>query len=108
MPLRGFDPKAGRAYLRARLKRYNLPPVSDEHLDRLVQQVNGNPLGLRLAAQVFAREGLAGVEETSAASAFPRRSRKNASKDCCTRASSNTWTTRISRNSRILGSSCVA
>ena len=63
MPLRGFDPVAGRAYLRARLKKYDLPPVSDEHLDRLVQQVNGNPLGLRLAAQVFAREGLAGVEE---------------------------------------------
>jgi hypothetical protein len=28
-----------------------------------VQQVNGNPLGLRLAAQVFAREGLTGVEQ---------------------------------------------
>jgi hypothetical protein len=63
MPLRGFDPVAGRAYLRARLKPYDLPPVSDEQLDRLVQQVNGNPLGLRLAAQVFAREGLKGVEE---------------------------------------------
>jgi cellulose synthase operon protein C len=63
MPLGGFDPVAGRAYLRARLKPYQLPPVSDAHLDRLVQQVNGNPLGLRLAAQVFAREGLAGVEE---------------------------------------------
>jgi hypothetical protein len=63
MPLQGFDARAGRAYLRARLKKYDLPPVSDEHLDRLVQQVNGNPLGLRLAAQVFAREGLAGVEE---------------------------------------------
>ena len=64
MPLRGFDPVAGRAYLRARLKNGdNLPPVSDAQLDRLVQQVNGNPLGLRLAAQVFEREGLAGVEE---------------------------------------------
>ena len=59
----GFDAVAGRAYLRARLQRYDLPPVSDEHLDRLVEQVDGNPLGLRLAAQVFAREGLAGVEE---------------------------------------------
>lgn len=62
MPLRGFDAVAGRAYLRARLKKYDLK-VSDAQLDRLVQQVTGNPLGLRLAAQVFAREGLAGVEE---------------------------------------------
>lgn len=61
MPLRGFDAVAGRAYLRARLKKYDLQ-VTDAQLDRLVQQVNGNPLGLRLAAQVFAREGLAGVE----------------------------------------------
>ena len=63
MPLRGFDPVAGRAYLRARLKTSDVGAVSDAQLDRLVQQVNGNPLGLRLAAQVFAREGLAGVEE---------------------------------------------
>ena len=95
MPLQGFDAKAGRAYLRARLKKYELPPVSDAHLDRLVQQVNGNPLGLRLAAQVFAREGLAGSKKRWAVSVCRRQSRKSASKAFCTRASSNTWRTRI-------------
>jgi cellulose synthase operon protein C len=60
----GFDADAGRAYLRARLMRFSLPPVSDADIDRLVLRVRGNPLGLRLAAQVFAREGLSAVDET--------------------------------------------
>lgn len=62
LPIGGFDAASGRAYLRARLQKLPLPPTSDADLDRLVLQVRGNPLGLRLAAQVFAREGLAGVD----------------------------------------------
>jgi hypothetical protein len=62
LPIGGFDEIAGRAYLRARLSKLPLLPASDADLDRLVLRVRGNPLGLRLAAQVFTREGLAGVD----------------------------------------------
>ncbi len=63
LPVLGFDAEGGRAYLRKRLSRLQAVAVSDADLDRLVLRVRGNPLGLRLAAQVFAREGLRGVEE---------------------------------------------
>jgi tetratricopeptide (TPR) repeat protein len=62
-PLKGFDRLAGRSYLRTRLEKYpRLSSVTDADLDRMVLQVRGNPLALRLVAQVFAREGASGVE----------------------------------------------
>lgn len=63
LPLKGFDVPAGRAYLRARLPATIRRSVNDADLDRLVLRVRGNALGLRLAAQVFAREGQRGVDE---------------------------------------------
>jgi hypothetical protein len=60
--LKGFDPKAGRAYLRARMSKQQRSMLSDADLDRLVLKVRGNPLCLRLAARVLAREGLSDVE----------------------------------------------
>ena len=62
-PLKGFDRLAGRSYLRTRLEKYpKLSSVTDADLDRMVRQVRGNPLALRLVAQVFAREGASGVD----------------------------------------------
>ena len=61
--LGGFDAESGRAYLKARLEPFGIRGVSDADLDRIVVQVRGNPLGLRLAAAVFRREGLRGIED---------------------------------------------
>ena len=61
-PLKGFDRLAGRSYLRTRLEKYPQRfPVTDADLDRMVGQVRGNPLALRLVAQVFAKQGAGGV-----------------------------------------------
>lgn len=67
LPLTGFDVEGARAYLRARLRGYKLPPVNNEDLDWITTRVRGNPLGLRLAAQVFAREGKKGIDEAVSA-----------------------------------------
>ncbi len=56
--LEGFDAKAGGAYLQARLKKLGEMSVPARSLDRIVSLVRGNPLSLRLAAQVFAKQGL--------------------------------------------------
>src|SRR5690606_21950936 len=58
------DPDAARAYLRARLAKLDYETaVSDKQLDAIAALVQGNPLSLRLAAQVFAREGIAALDD---------------------------------------------
>jgi tetratricopeptide (TPR) repeat protein len=64
LALEGFDERAGRAYLEGRLKKLGVLNVSQGSLDRIVKLVQGNPLSLRLAAHVFAKEGLNALEDT--------------------------------------------
>jgi tetratricopeptide (TPR) repeat protein len=63
LPLEGFDASAGRAYLRTQFKNMGFSDVPGKVLDRIVRLAQGNPLSLRLAAQVFARMGLPAVED---------------------------------------------
>ena len=60
--LEGFDMESGRAYLEGRLMRLGVSDVPSRALDRIVSLVQGNPLSLRLAAQVFAKEGMTALE----------------------------------------------
>lgn len=62
LPLEGFDCEAGRVYLEARLNQVGATRVPQSALDRIVSLVRGNPLSLRLAAQVFAKQGLKALE----------------------------------------------
>jgi len=63
LPLEGFDVESGRAYLEQRLRKLGNTTTSASTAARVVSLVRGNPLSLRLAAQVMAREGLAAVED---------------------------------------------
>lgn len=68
--LKGFDPDSGRVYLMARLRRLGISEVSPRVLDRIVSLVKGNPLSLRLAAQVFAKESLTAIEDAVSQARF--------------------------------------
>jgi hypothetical protein len=61
--LGGFDAASGRAYLRLRLENAGIKGVSDADLDHIVLLVRGNPLGLRLAATVYVRQGMSAVDQ---------------------------------------------
>ena len=64
-----FDLRAAKVVLRALLARYNIKgDPGDATVDEIVRlastgKYGANPLSLRLAAQVFAREGLKGIED---------------------------------------------
>lgn len=62
LPLEGFDAEAGRVCLAARLHELKAPELSAADLDRVVALVRGNPLSLRLAAEVLARLGAQALE----------------------------------------------
>jgi cellulose synthase operon protein C len=64
LPLAGFDEAAGKAYLRARLAKLNVSRVPDTIQGRIVTLTRGNPLSLRLAANVFAHAGIEDIETT--------------------------------------------
>ncbi len=64
LSLAGFDKEAARAYLRSRIASLGSENVLDSEIDRIAKLAMGNPLSLRLAAQVFARQGLAGFDDT--------------------------------------------
>jgi tetratricopeptide (TPR) repeat protein len=66
IPLEGFDLPSARAYLRARITEMGNADISDPTLDRIVQSVHGNPLSLRLAAAVFRRYGMDGIDHAIA------------------------------------------
>ena len=68
--LKGFDAEAGRAYLGNRLRKLGVPEPSPRALDRIVSLVDGNPLSLRLAAQVVAQEGLRALEDAVSQARF--------------------------------------
>lgn len=71
LPLEGFDAAAGRVFLQRHLKALDvkkLPPP--EKLDRIVAIAGGNPLSLRLAAQVFARKGFDVLESAASQANF--------------------------------------
>lgn len=63
LPLKGFDPAAGRVYLENRLARLGRHGLAPATLDRIVALVRGNPLSLRLGAQVFAKSGVGALED---------------------------------------------
>ena len=63
LPLKGFDAAAGRMYLENRLGRLGKHGLAPATLDRIVSLVHGNPLSLRLGAQVFARIGVGALED---------------------------------------------
>ena len=56
--LEGFDLDAGRAYLKGRLARLGSTEADDEVLNQIVNLSGRNPLSLRLAAELFAKQGL--------------------------------------------------
>jgi tetratricopeptide (TPR) repeat protein len=60
--LQGFDAEAGRAYLAQQVGALGRPLPPPRVLDRMVALVHGNPLSLRLAAQVFAQADLPALE----------------------------------------------
>jgi tetratricopeptide (TPR) repeat protein len=62
LPLSGFDPLSGRAYLRARLAKLGIGSIPESIQERIVSLTRGNPLSLRLAASVFARAGINALE----------------------------------------------
>lgn len=68
--LQGFKDEAGRVYLEAQLKKAGVTDVATSAMDRIVSLVRGNPLSLRLAAQVFARENLTALEGVVAEARF--------------------------------------
>jgi tetratricopeptide (TPR) repeat protein len=70
LPLEGFDPASGRAFLQARLKALRVTEVTPGTLDRIVALAGGNPLSLRLAAQVFASEGFGALEDAAEQAKF--------------------------------------
>lgn len=70
LPLAGFDQDAGRLYLQARLSKLGRDCVDAAALDRIVSLVRGNPLSLRLAAQVFSKEGTRALEDAVAEAEF--------------------------------------
>ncbi len=64
LPLKGFDNDAGGAYLKGLLKKLSMTNVSPNVLNRIVTILRGNPLSIRLAAQVFYKEGITALEDT--------------------------------------------
>jgi tetratricopeptide (TPR) repeat protein len=60
--LEGFDAASGRLYLQGRLSKLGIATVDPAALDRIVLLVRGNPLSLRLAARVFAKNGITALE----------------------------------------------
>lgn len=62
LQLKGFDAAAGRMYLENRLGCLGKHGLAPTTLDRIVSLVQGNPLSLRLGAQVFARSGVGALE----------------------------------------------
>ena len=104
LPLEGFDASAGRAYLRGRLGRARTVPLPDDTLERVVKLVRGNPLGLRLAAEVLRREGLEGVQDALRDQLSTPSSSRSRSRACSITASSSTCRTRRSSGSPTPGS----
>jgi tetratricopeptide (TPR) repeat protein len=70
LPLKGFDAAAGRLYLENRLAKLGRHGLSPAILDRIVSLVRGNPLSLRLGAQIFARNGEGALEDAVAEAKF--------------------------------------
>jgi len=70
LPLEGFDPAAGRLYLQGRLAKLGKNHVDPAALARIVSLAQGNPLSLRLAAQVFSRDGVGALEDAVAEAEF--------------------------------------
>ncbi|WP_020665709.1 ATP-binding protein [Terracoccus sp. 273MFTsu3.1] len=58
VPLEGLDPAQARALLRHALRGLTVP---DDLVDRVASNVSGNPLSLRLAADLIRREGAASL-----------------------------------------------
>jgi tetratricopeptide (TPR) repeat protein len=61
--LQGFDADSGRAYLQRRLRKLGQGDFSPAKLDGIVALVRGNPLSLRLAAQLLAESGVGALED---------------------------------------------
>jgi tetratricopeptide (TPR) repeat protein len=68
--LQGFDAEAGRVYLQRRLAKLGKDNFSPAMLDRIVTLVRGNPLSLRLGAQLLAESGVGALEDAVAEAEF--------------------------------------